>query len=234
MTIFGVCPRNLICIYSGRKMTPSLSYVTVRGEGKMEKTGGGGQDGKASVSMFSVTENISFPRFNFDTIGGILIRYFCTIVCFVNQRNHKTLAMQAHALTRTRYFYSLNVVISHLIVYKEGLSYLSVCAIASRSSPPSHVCICNGHPSSELFCVHCKSGKVLMWLNMPMDGQTYMASPLCVHFMYFVQRTHNNVSIACFVCSESIEWHAICNFVLRHQRLIRLQVGPGCHTISCL
>jgi hypothetical protein len=46
--------------------------------------------------------------------------------------------MQAHALTRTRYLNSLNVIISHPIVYKEGLGYLSVCAIASRSSPPSH------------------------------------------------------------------------------------------------
>jgi hypothetical protein len=73
----------------------------------------------------------------------------------VNQRNYKTLGMQAHALTRTRYFYSLNVIISHPIVYKEGLGYLSVCAIASRSYPPSHVCICNGHPNSESCCVHC-------------------------------------------------------------------------------
>jgi hypothetical protein len=40
-------------------------------------------------------------------------------------------------------------------VYKEGLGYLSVCAVASRSSPSTHVCICNGHPGSELCCVHC-------------------------------------------------------------------------------
>jgi hypothetical protein len=58
--------------------------------------------------------------------------------------------MQAHTLTRTRYFYSLNVIISHLIVYKEGLGYLSVCALASRSYPPTHMCICKGHPGSEL------------------------------------------------------------------------------------
>jgi hypothetical protein len=63
--------------------------------------------------------------------------------------------MQANALTRKRYFYSLNIIISHPIVYKEGLGYLSVCAIASRSSPPSHVCICNGHPSLDLRCGHC-------------------------------------------------------------------------------
>jgi hypothetical protein len=55
----------------------------------------------------------------------------------VNQRTYKTVARQAHVLTRTRYFYRLNVIISHSIVYKEGLGYLSVCAIASRSSPPS-------------------------------------------------------------------------------------------------
>jgi hypothetical protein len=65
--------------------------------------------------------------------------------------------MQAQALTRTRYFYSLNVIISHPIVYKEGPGYLSVCAISSRSSPPTHLRICNGQRSSELFCVHCTS-----------------------------------------------------------------------------
>jgi hypothetical protein len=57
---------------------------------------------------------------------------FYTVFCEPN--NYKTLAMQAHALTRSRHFYSLNVMISHPIVYKEGLGYLSVCAIASRSS----------------------------------------------------------------------------------------------------
>jgi hypothetical protein len=81
---------------------------------------------------------------------------FHTRMYFVNQRNYKTLAMQAHTLTHTRYFYSLNVIISHLVLYKEGLGYLSVRAIASRSSSPSHVCICNGHSGSELCCVHCK------------------------------------------------------------------------------
>jgi hypothetical protein len=45
--------------------------------------------------------------------------------------------MQAQTLTRTRYFCSLNVIISHRIVFKEGLGCLSVCAIASRSSPSS-------------------------------------------------------------------------------------------------
>jgi hypothetical protein len=49
-----------------------LGYATVRGEGKMEK-GKGEKDGKASLSMFSETENI-FSLSNFDTIGGILIQ----------------------------------------------------------------------------------------------------------------------------------------------------------------
>jgi hypothetical protein len=74
---------------------------------------------------------------------------FCTTLYFVNQRNYKKTAMQAHALTRALYFYSLNVIISHQIVYKEGLGYLSVCAIVSRSSPPSQLCICSG--SSKIW-----------------------------------------------------------------------------------
>jgi hypothetical protein len=78
---------------------------------------------------------------------------FYTTLCFVNQRNYTTLAMQTHALTRTRYFYRVNVIISHPIVYKDVLGLFSVCAMDSRSSPPSHVCICNVDPSSELFCV---------------------------------------------------------------------------------
>jgi hypothetical protein len=61
--------------------------------------------------------------------------------------------MQAHAVTRTRYFWSQrNNFTSNSL---QGLGYLSVCAIASRSSPLSHVYICNGQRSSELFCVHC-------------------------------------------------------------------------------
>jgi hypothetical protein len=75
---------------------------------------------------------------------------------FVNQSNYETLAIQAHALVRTRYFHSLKVIISHPILYKEGLGYLNVCAIASRSFPPSLVCAYNGHPSSELCCGHSK------------------------------------------------------------------------------
>jgi hypothetical protein len=80
----------------------------------------------------------------------------------MNQRNYKTLAMQAHALTRKRYFYGPNVIISHPIVYKEGLGYLSVCAIASRSSPPTQVCMCNGNPSSELCRVRRNASQIVL------------------------------------------------------------------------
>jgi hypothetical protein len=100
------------------------------------------------------TENI-FPLLISTQSVAFWFTNFYTTLYLVNQRNYKTLAMQAHALTPTRYFYSLNVIISHPIVYKEGLGYLFVCAIASRSSPPTHVCVCNGLRSSELFCVHC-------------------------------------------------------------------------------
>jgi hypothetical protein len=44
--------------------------------------------------------------------------------------------MQAQALTRTRFLYILNVIISHPIVYKEGLGYLSVCDVLSPSPLP--------------------------------------------------------------------------------------------------
>jgi hypothetical protein len=116
----------------------------------------GKQDGKESAWACIVSLTTFFPL-NFNTIGGVWYTDFYAILYFVNQRNYKTLATQAHVLNRTRYFCSLNVIISHLTVYKEGLSCLSVCAIASRSSPPSNVCICNGQPSSELFCVHFES-----------------------------------------------------------------------------
>jgi hypothetical protein len=104
--------------------------------------------------MYRVTKN-TFPLLISTQSVAFFYNDLNTTLYFVNQRNYKTLEMQAHALTRTTYFYSLNVILSHLIVYQEGLGYLSVCAIASRSSAPSHVCICNSHPGSELCCVHC-------------------------------------------------------------------------------
>jgi hypothetical protein len=121
----------------------------------------GGMEGgrsRGSKTAKSLCEHVLCNLFFFPLISTQSVAFwytdFYTTLYFVNQRNYKTLAMQAHALTRTRYFYNPNVIISHPIVYKEGLGYLSVCAIASRSSPPSHVC-CNGQRSSELFCVHC-------------------------------------------------------------------------------
>jgi hypothetical protein len=116
---------------------------------------GGQQDGKESVWACTVKLKTFFPLLISTQSVTFSWTDFYTTLYFVNQRNYKTLAMQAHALTRTRYFYSLNVIISYLIVHKEGLGYLSVCAIASRSSPPFHACICNRHPGSELCCVHC-------------------------------------------------------------------------------
>jgi hypothetical protein len=99
--------------------------------------------------------------FNFDTIGGILIHWLLHYTLFCEARNYRTQVMQAHASTRMSYFCILNVIISQLIVHKEGL--LSVCAIASWSSPPSHVCICNSHPGSELCWFHCPLHNFIEW-----------------------------------------------------------------------
>jgi hypothetical protein len=55
----------------------------------------------------------------------------------VNQRNFKTLAMQAHALTLTRYFWSLNVIIYNPIVQgRIGLSLRMCYRFAFFSSLP--------------------------------------------------------------------------------------------------
>jgi hypothetical protein len=50
---------NLCCsqYYSGRRTTPSLGYVTVRGEGKVERARGARRQ-RVCLSMYSVTENI--------------------------------------------------------------------------------------------------------------------------------------------------------------------------------
>jgi hypothetical protein len=40
---------------------------------------------------------------------------------------------------------------------RKGLCSLSLCAIALRSPPPSHVSTCNGQRSSQLFSVHYSS-----------------------------------------------------------------------------
>jgi hypothetical protein len=46
-------------VYIGRKITPSFDYVTVRGEGKMERARG--IKAAKSLSMYSITENIFSP-----------------------------------------------------------------------------------------------------------------------------------------------------------------------------
>jgi hypothetical protein len=152
------CTEQLLCMLQNHiaqwtQITPSLNYVTVRGGGKMERVRGG----KTARSLSEHAQKIFF--FLLISTQSVAFSYtdFYTTLYFVIQRNYRTLAMQAQTLTRTRYFYSLNVIISHLLVYEDGLGYLSVCAIALRSFRPSHVCICNGHPSSEIFCVHCNA-----------------------------------------------------------------------------
>jgi hypothetical protein len=54
--------------------------------------------------------------------------------------------MHSSVLTRTRCFYGFNVNLSHLVENKEEIS-----------STPTHVCIYNGHPRSDLFFVHCNT-----------------------------------------------------------------------------
>lgn len=72
----------------------------------------------------------------------------------MNQRNYKIPAMQTHALTHTYNFYSLYVIISHPIVYTDGLGSLSICAITMQFSLSSHMYIHSSHPGPELCCVH--------------------------------------------------------------------------------
>jgi hypothetical protein len=54
--------------------------------------------------MYSVAENI-FPLLIQTQSVAFWYNDFYTKLYFVYQRDYKTLAMQAHALTRTRYFY---------------------------------------------------------------------------------------------------------------------------------
>jgi hypothetical protein len=143
-------------------------------EGKGRWKGKGQQDGNESVWAWRVQLKTFFPLLISTQSVAFSYTDFYTTLYFVNQRNYKTLAMQTHAFTRTRYFYSLNIIISHLTENKEGLGYLSVCAIASRSSPPSHVCICNGHPGSELCCCHCNVYTVWPRIADFVGGRSWM------------------------------------------------------------
>jgi hypothetical protein len=127
-----------------------LELRHTRGEGKME----GARGSKPTKSLFEhvyKTENI-FPLFISTESVSFWCTNFSTTLYFVNQRNYKTLAVQTHALTRTRYIYNLNVIISHPIVQgRTGLS-LSVCYRFAVFPSLPRVFI--SHPSSELFCVH--------------------------------------------------------------------------------
>jgi outer membrane translocation and assembly module TamA len=89
--------------------------------------------------MYSMIGNTSF---DFDKIDDILIQWLSRYALFYEP---KKLRNTNSALAHTRYFSSLNV---GPIVCKEELGYHSVCAVTSRFSSRSHVCICEGHPGS--------------------------------------------------------------------------------------
>jgi hypothetical protein len=130
--------RQIVSTFSANYCAFQLHYSKwwrKNGNGKEE------QDGKVCQCTYSVTENISSP-FNFDTVGCIFTR-FHTILHFAKYRNYKTVGMQTYALTLTRYIHS--IAISIPILCRVGLGY---------TFRPSYVCICKGHPSSELLCVH--------------------------------------------------------------------------------
>jgi hypothetical protein len=92
---------------------------------------GGASRQRVSLSMCGVTENIS-PFFSVGTVGGILIRSVVQYTVFCEPKElYNTVA----ADTRLNpYPVLLRPERNDLPVqYKEGLDYLSVCAIASRS-----------------------------------------------------------------------------------------------------
>jgi hypothetical protein len=97
--------RRIFYFITAYKWTQNNSKLRLRHSerGREDGKGKGQQDGKQSVWV-SIRNWKHFPPLNFDTIGDILIHWLCTTQYFVNQRNYKTLAMQAYALTRTRYF----------------------------------------------------------------------------------------------------------------------------------
>jgi hypothetical protein len=72
--------------------------------------------------------------------------------------------MQAHALTCTRYFFSLNIIILHPVEKKEGLSYLSICALILPPPPPPQY-ICNGRSGPELCYNHLTKYSILRVLE---------------------------------------------------------------------
>jgi hypothetical protein len=131
-----------------------LSYVTERGV-REDGKGKGQQDGKESVWACIVWLKTLFPLLISTQSVAFWHSDVCTTLYFVKQRNYKTLYGNAgtrfnpHALLlqlKRNNFTSDSI---------QGLGYLFVCAIASRSSPPSHFFIVNGHPGPDLSSVYC-------------------------------------------------------------------------------
>jgi hypothetical protein len=99
--MFNIVMGPAICLfrYSGRKITPSLSYVTIRGAEKLERARG--IKTANSLSMYGFTDNF-FPL-NFDTVGGILIHWLVqyTVFCEPKERQNTANAgtrLNPHAL----------------------------------------------------------------------------------------------------------------------------------------
>jgi hypothetical protein len=113
---------------------------------------GGGRRQRVYLSMYRNWKHVFPFQFQHSRLHSDSLNF--TLLYFVNQRNYKT----SNAVTH-RNPYAL--LVQHKRnnftsdKKKEGMGYLSVYAIASRSSPASYACICNGQRSSELFCVHC-------------------------------------------------------------------------------
>jgi hypothetical protein len=88
-------------LHSGSKITPSMSYVTVRGEGGEVERRSGSKTAKGLSEH--VPNNLKYvSSVLFSTHSMSLNTDFYTTLYFVNKRNNKTPAMQAHALTHTR------------------------------------------------------------------------------------------------------------------------------------
>jgi hypothetical protein len=104
---------------------------------------------------------------------AFLIHWLFTTSYFLNQRNYKTQAMQTHALTRTRYFYSLNVKISHPTVQERtGLSLHMCYRFAVFSSLPH---------------VYSKLGVILRSLYI--DGYSRSKKVAVLNFHIYIHKT---------------------------------------------
>jgi hypothetical protein len=91
---------------------------------------------KETVWVYSIRENIFLPLISTESVA-LWYTYFHITLSFVNQMNCKTLAMRTHALSRTRYFYGINIIISYPVVYREGLGSLCYVLLFRGLSWPS-------------------------------------------------------------------------------------------------